>query len=528
MPLLNLMDLHGAPFYRTAYQPQGIIGSDDVVVLKLSNQWNCSSGTGRGRSHTNMDVVKGVIYRIVQHPEGFTGAVIVTDNSQFNPAEFDCSNENNAQDTRQSYRDVVDAFVSQGYAACILPWTDIRGALVDDYASGDNRSGYVLVHDGTPGIDQLSYPKFEARCGSRTYRISMRYGLWDGSRYDNDRLKMLNMPILKQHAMGGATIAVKNYIGFLTTADGNRRFGGGSDVKHGFFWGHSTGSDYGLLGRQLALIRRADLNIVDAVWINPVSNAGGATEAVRTDVLLSSIDPFAVDYYSSIYVLLPHLTPGSSKARKADPRLQGSSFRTLLMTNENRARNKGMGDIINLDDRLTAEEELAQFNAFVADASAPGTVTLSLAAEPDARAVAAGGTAVYSVTAVMRGGPDQPVTLALAGQPSGASARFEPDPVLPPGASRLSIATTATTAAGTYPLTVTGAADSVTAALPLTLTVQPPAEGITLSLSAEPVAQTVEAGGTAVYTVTAALHGGPAQPVTFALAGQPSGHARRP
>ena len=74
----------------------------------------------------------------------------------------------------------------------------------------------------------------------------------------------------------------------------------------------------------------------------------------------------------------------------------------------------------------------------------------------------------------MRGGPDQPVTLALAGQPSGASARFEPNPVLPPGASRLSIVTTDSTETGTYSLIVTGTAGSVIATVDLTLIVRPP------------------------------------------------------
>jgi hypothetical protein len=367
--LIDLMAAQGTYFYKTAQRSEGIIGPDDVVIIKVNNQWNCSSyGAKNRRSHTNNDAVKGLIYRIVQHPEGFTGAVIVADNGQ-SIAEFSCADDNNAEDARQSFQDVADAFAKQSYDVCTYDWDDIRENFVSEYISGSVESGYVLIQDDTPGVDQLSYPKFEVTCRSSTYQISMRYGLWDGTAYDNNRLKMVNFPVVKRHTSAGATIAVKNYIGFLTTADREMRFGD-SLTMHDFFWGVATDSDYGLLGRQLALIRRADLNIVDAIWVNPASQAGHASEAVRDNILLASIDPFAVDYYTSAYVLGPHMTPGSAEAQDADARCHGGDFRGLLMTNENRARLKGMTDIIDLDDSLTADEEQAQFNVFLTNASA--------------------------------------------------------------------------------------------------------------------------------------------------------------
>jgi len=466
--LLDEMAAQGRPFYRTPHQPQGIIGAGDVVVLKVNNQWNCGTGADRGRSHTNIDVIKGVIYRIVQHPQGFSGAVIVADNTQFAPGVFDCPDDNNAQDTRQSHQDVVDAFVSQGYPVCILPWEALRTTFVDEYSEGDAESGYVFVQHGTPGVDQLSYPKFQVICGTDTYQISMRHGLWDGSSYDNTRLKMINMPIVKRHVMAGATLSVKNYIGFLTTGDQGRRFGDGQNM-HNLFWGYQYGSDYGLLGRQLALIRRADLNIVDAIWVNPTSQTIGAKDAVRANVLLAGIDPFALDYYGSIYVLLPYITPGSDNALNADARQREGNFRGFLLTNENRARALGMTDIIDLDDSLTVEEELAQFNVFVADASAPSSVKLILAAEQSTQAIPVGQTGGYAVSAAIVGGYARPIELALAGLPSETTSRFDPNPVLPLATSQVTITTTASTVRGTYPLLLTAAAGPVTATKELTL-----------------------------------------------------------
>jgi hypothetical protein len=519
--LINLMATHGANFYKTAQQPEGIIGQDDVVVVKVNNQWNCGTGADRLRSHTNSDVVKGVIYRIVQHPERFTGAVIIADNGQGVPVLFDCAGHNNAQDTRQSFQDVADAFVSEGYEVCTYAWDGIRDYFVSEYISGSVESGYVLVQDGTLGVDQLSYPKFEATCGSRTYRISMRYGLWNGITCDHTRLKMINFPIVKRHTAAGATIAVKNYIGFLTTANLETRFGD-SVTMHGFFWGYETGSDYGLLGRQLALIRRADLNVVDAIWVNPVSNTGGADSAVRDDVLLASTDPFAVDYYASAYVLVPHMAPGSDWAHDADARYHGGEFRGLLMTNENQARSKGMDDVIDLDDSFTADEEQAQFNVFVADALAPPSVTLYLTAEPASCTVQPGQTAVYTLSSVINGGYARPVTLTLSGVPSEAMASFDPNPVIPPGTSQLHVTTTASIAAGTYGMTVAGTSGVLTDTADVILIVasaSPPS--FTLSIS--PTTRIAKPNQVVSYTAVVTGGNSFSQPVTLTVVGLSTG-----
>jgi hypothetical protein len=379
--LIDLMESHGTYFYRTAGHPTGIIGADDVVVIKINDQWNGQAS--RARTHTNNDVLKGLVYRIMQHPAGFTGAVIVGENTQWTDPNWDNNDHNNAQDPRQSYQDVVNAFVSQGYDVCISDWRRFSGTFVEEFSAGDGHDGYVLVDDpGAPGTDQLSHPKFGVTCGRQSFSISMRHGLWDGTAYDNTRLKMINLPVLKRHGWAGATITVKNYIGFLSTADAERRFGGREEM-HGFFWGYQgLHADYGLLGRQMARIRRADLNIVDAIWVASASNQGGCPDdCIRQDVLLASTDPFALDYYASVHVLAP-LTPSRSLrniARRvlrrssrhdANAAYHNSKFRNLLLCNENRLRLEGVTDIINLDDSYTQAQEEAQFNAYVADASA--------------------------------------------------------------------------------------------------------------------------------------------------------------
>ena len=272
-----------------------------------------------------------------------------------------------------------------------------------------------------------------------------------------------------------------------------------------------------MLGRQLALIRRADLNIVDAVWVNPASQGQYADEAVRDNILLASTDPFAVDYYTSAYVLVPHLTPGSGRAHKADARYHGGEFRRLLMTNENRTRLKGMTDIIDLDDSLTVDEEQAQFNVFIADASAPPGVTLSLTAEPVSRTVLPGDTTTYTLSVTASEGFTSPVILTLQGAPSETIFSFAPNPVTPPSDSQLCITTTASTAVGTYAMTVTGTADQVTDTTSLTLTINS-----LLTLIAQPDVQTVLPGDTTAYTLSVTASEGFTSPVILTLQGAPS------
>jgi hypothetical protein len=63
------------------------------------------------------------------------------------------------------------------------------------------------------------------------------------------------------------------------------------------------------------------------------------------------------------------------------------------------------------------------------------------------------------------------VTLSVTGLPSGATATFSPASVGTSGSSMLTIATSSTTPAGTYPLTITGVSGSLTHIAPLTLIV---------------------------------------------------------
>ena len=75
---------------------------------------------------------------------------------------------------------------------------------------------------------------------------------------------------------------------------------------------------------------------------------------------------------------------------------------------------------------------------------------------PDTQQVIQGNSTTYNVTVTSINGFGSAVTLSVAGLPTGATASFVPNPVIPTGTSAMTVNTATTTPVGTYTLTVTG------------------------------------------------------------------------
>ena len=73
--LIMLMQSKNIYLHKTTSQPSGIVGSDNIVIIKGNFQWT-------SRNTTSTDRIKGMIWQILQHPDGFTGEIIVCDNTQ--------------------------------------------------------------------------------------------------------------------------------------------------------------------------------------------------------------------------------------------------------------------------------------------------------------------------------------------------------------------------------------------------------------------------------------------------------------
>ncbi|UCC44070.1 MAG: DUF362 domain-containing protein [Candidatus Zixiibacteriota bacterium] len=282
--ILLMLETHGTYLHRTTEHPDGVAGADNVVIIKGNFQWT-------SRNTTSTDRVKGLIWRILQHPAGFTGEIIVCDNTQ-NQGTRVADNDNNSEDEEQSIIDVVNTFYAKGYPVYVLNWCDIWSVVADEYSAGDYSDGYIYETD-----TRISYPKFRTPSGD--HYVSLKYGVWDSltAEYDSSRLCVVDIPVPKAHAMAGATIAVKNWIGVLTTAYPDQRYGGWQNMHFTYFWG-----PYSLVARVMEVVWPR-LVIVDGAWMTG-SNANVLASLVNTRMLLASTDPVAVSWYVAKYALI--------------------------------------------------------------------------------------------------------------------------------------------------------------------------------------------------------------------------------
>jgi chitinase len=101
---------------------------------------------------------------------------------------------------------------------------------------------------------------------------------------------------------------------------------------------------------------------------------------------------------------------------------------------------------------------------------------VDLTADPDRVVIQVGQTATYNLSVAATIPAVGPVTLSLSGSPPGVSVSFNPNPVGPPGTSRLTIANTDDLPLATYYMAVTGvdAELSFSDTIPISLTVTVP------------------------------------------------------
>jgi uncharacterized protein (DUF362 family) len=302
--LIDSMKRHGMDFYQTPASPSGLISVGDVVLLEINCQW-------AERGGTNTDLIRGLIQALVDHPGGFNGEIIVADNGQ---AQYGSDRKggslswaaSNSADRKQSAMDVIRFFKSSGNKVTGVLWDDFTAVRVQEFNRGDNKDGFVVENTIRSTGLEISYPKFSTEYGTR---VSFKEGIWNpntGS-YDNKKLKVINMPVLKSHGLFQVTGAVKGYMGTTSDKLTNRR-------AH-----NSVGT--GGMGTQMAGTRMPALNIMDMIWIGAERGPNSPyTSARQINKIAASTDPVALDYWASKYVLMPEAAKLSgSRAASMDP-----------------------------------------------------------------------------------------------------------------------------------------------------------------------------------------------------------------
>jgi hypothetical protein len=195
-------------------------------------------------------------------------------------------------------------------------WQAMRTAVQEFPA--DTNDGYVNYDASELRGITLNYPKWTSQRGTR---ISLKNGIWTGSAWDSNRLKLINMPVLKTHAGPGITAALKNYHGVITR--------GGSGVGFDYHDAYITDpwTRYTVAGVdavEMVNVKVPDLNIMDALYTYPHPRTSGSWSsyggAVKTDVIMASTDPVALDYVSAKYVVMPAAAElGYGDLRRIDP-----------------------------------------------------------------------------------------------------------------------------------------------------------------------------------------------------------------
>jgi uncharacterized protein (DUF362 family) len=285
--LLHLMGTQGLKLHRSNVVnpisgPLGMIRPDDVVLIKVNAQW-------KYRGCTNSDLIRGLIQRILEHPEKFRGEVVIVENGQgrgslncdtLAKAKYpDASIQANANDSTHSFVYLVDEIFKDPRVSYYL-FDGIRTTFI---ASDDH------VTDGYRIFEDVSYPCFTTKGGRR---VEWREGIWQGNEYTQD-LKLINVPVLKHHNRVEITAALKHFFGVVSMADGN------SPYRHNGGLG-KTG------GKMVVSVRTPVLNIMDAIWVSPFSAAGYPPETtVRVNQIMASQDPVALDYYAAKKILYP-------------------------------------------------------------------------------------------------------------------------------------------------------------------------------------------------------------------------------
>ena len=160
-------------------------------------------------------------------------------------------------------------------------------------------------------------------------------------------------------------------------------------------------------------------------------------------------------------------------------------------------------------------------NSLTGTSAGPG---LSVSASPTSVSVVQGSSGTSTITTTVSGGFSSAVALTASGQPAGVTVSFSPTSIAAPGSgtSTMTMATASTTAAGTYPITVTASGGGITQTATVSLTVTGTATGA-FTISVSPTSGSLYRGTSGYAVITTKVSGGFDSAIALSATGQPSG-----
>ncbi|MFG1867848.1 S8 family peptidase [Micromonospora arborensis] len=191
------------------------------------------------------------------------------------------------------------------------------------------------------------------------------------------------------------------------------------------------------------------------------SNFGTCVDILAPGVNITSAwytGSSATNTISGTSMASPHVAGAAALALSGNPSWSPQQVRDYLVNNStpNVVTNVGTG---------TPNQLLYVVNG------TPPANDFSVSVSPTSGSTAPGGSVTATVGTATTAGSAQSVSLSASGLPSGATASFSPSTVTSGGSSTLTIATSASTPAGSYPITITGSGAAGTRTATYTLTV---------------------------------------------------------
>jgi kumamolisin len=155
-------------------------------------------------------------------------------------------------------------------------------------------------------------------------------------------------------------------------------------------------------------------------------------------------------------------------------------------------------------------------NAIAGTSSTPG---FSLSASPGSVSVMRGSSGNTIITSTVTNGFNSAVSLSATGQPAGVTVGFNPNSITGAGTSTMTIMVAASTATGTYNVTVRGTSGGTTETATVSLTVSgASSDGFTLSAS--PATISVAKPGSGTSTITTLVSGGFDSAISLSATGE--------
>ncbi|HZS25687.1 MAG TPA: hypothetical protein VFB76_00535, partial [Candidatus Angelobacter sp.] len=148
-----------------------------------------------------------------------------------------------------------------------------------------------------------------------------------------------------------------------------------------------------------------------------------------------------------------------------------------------------------------------------------GQPDFTISAGPASQIVAQNASTTFNVSVVAVNNYTGTVSFSVTGLPAGATASFAPTSVVNAGTSVLTVTTAATTAQGSYPLSIIGNDGTVGHTAHVTLVVGNP----DFTVAASPTSQTVIQGNSTSYTITQSAVNNYAATVNYSVSGLPAG-----